>query len=482
MRHFLPLLPMLFAATAFGQSCDCATTFAWMVPTFETNDAGFKLVVDRKGEAEYAQHTAVFRQRVAGVKDPQACAELLNAWLQWFRKGHIGIGPTEQAFTAAAADVPGTAPARRVMAVNEAKLMKQWSEVRQLGPFEGIWTMGAYRVAVVKDAERKNGFVAVILSSRNPNWKPGEVKAEFAPSNGGFAGTFYMGDRSPKPVDVQAVPDAAALLDMNGIWVRAFPATALSPAEALLVRIQSAEAPFMQRLSERTLYLRIPSFLFEQKPAIDSVLAANDVLIRSTENLIIDIRNGTGGSDASYRGLVPYLYSGPMRSVGAKLWCTELNAQGFEGYADQIGRDTEDGRRCLDVAGRMRAAPATWLDMDEQTWSVDSAHTVLPLPRRIGILCNEGNGSTDEQFLLDARTSAKVKIFGRPTMGALDVSNVNMALSPDGCFKLAYTMSMSHRLPHMPVDVMGIQPDHYLDEGIPVTDWVGYVQQVLEGG
>jgi hypothetical protein len=119
--------------------------------------------------------------------------------------------------------------------------------------------------------------------------------------------------------------------------------------------------------------------------------------------------------------------------------------------------------------------------MDEQTWSVDSAHTVLPLPRRIGILCNEGNGSTDEQFLLDARTSAKVKIFGRPTMGALDVSNVNMALSPDGCFKLAYTMSMSHRLPHMPVDVMGIQPDHYLDEGIPVTDWVGYVQQVLEG-
>jgi hypothetical protein len=33
----------------------------------------------------------------------------------------------------------------------------------------------------------------------------------------------------------------------------------------------------------------------------------------------------------------------------------------------------------------------------------------------------------------------------------------------------------------MPVDVMGIQPDHYLDDGIPVSGWVGYVQRTLEG-
>ncbi len=481
MRHFLPALAVLFAATANAQPCDCAATFNWLVPTFEANDAGFKLVLDRKGQAEYAKHTAQYRERAAGASDPMACAEVLNGWLLWFRKGHIGAGPTEQAFKATAADSSRPASAHRSVAVTEEQLMRMWSDVRQMGAMEGIWTMGSYRVAVMKDADRMGGFVAVILSSRNPNWRPGEVKAEFAPSNGGYAGTFYLGDRSPKPVEVRAVPGASALLDMNGIWVRAFPTMALPAEEELLVRIQSAEAPFMQRLSERTLYLRIPSFRFEQKPAIDSVLVANDGLIRSMENLVIDIRNGTGGSDASYRNLIPYLYTGPMRSMGVKLWCTELNAKGFESYADQNGRDTEDGRWCLDVAGRMRAAPGTWLDMDKQPWSVDSAHTVLPMPRRIGIVCNEGNGSTDEQFLLDARTSAKVKIFGRPTMGALDVSNVNMALSPDGCFQLWYTMSMSHRLPHMPVDVMGIQPDHYMDEGIPLSNWITHVQRVLEG-
>jgi hypothetical protein len=472
----------LLATVTHAQPCSCPATFDWMVRTFEENDAGFKLVVDRKGEAEYAKHTADFRAQVAGAKDPQACAGLMNQWLQWFRKGHIGVMPLEPALKGAAAvATPGNGPGPRVIPVSEAQLMKQWGEMRQPGPFEGIWTMGAYRVAVMKDAERKDGYVAVILASKNPNWKPGDVKAEFAPVEGGFAGTYYMGDRSPMRTAVSSVPGTTALLDMNGFWARVFPVTALSPAEALLLRVQGAELPFVERLSERTLYLRIPSFLFEQKRAIDSVLAANDALIRSTENLVIDIRNGTGGADASYSGLIPYLYTGPMRSVGAKLWSTELNAQGYEYFADQRGRDTEDGRRCLEVARGMRAAPGTWLDMNEQIWSVDSSYTVLPLPRRIGIICNEGNGSTDEQFLLDARTSAKVKIFGRPTKGSLDVSNVHMVNSPDGCYQLGYCMSLSHRLPHMPVDVMGIQPDHYLDEAIPKLEWVEYVQQVLEG-
>jgi hypothetical protein len=268
---------------------------------------------------------------------------------------------------------------------------------------------------------------------------------------------------------------------MNGLWVREYPATELNAEERVLVRSISADAPFIERLSENTLNLRIPSFAFEQKVLIDSVLAANDALIRITENLIIDIRNGTGGSDASYAGLMPYIYTGPIRSVGVKLWCTELNAAGYEGYADMFGRDTEDGAFCLDVATRMRSNLGTWLDMNEQPWSVDSSHTVLPYPQRVGILCNGGNGSTDEQFLLEARTSAKVKLFGHPTMGSLDVSNMRRVTSPDGCFELGYTMSMSHRLPRMPVDVMGIQPDHYLDEGIPVSAWVGYVQRVLEG-
>ncbi|QQR87309.1 MAG: hypothetical protein IPJ76_03550 [Flavobacteriales bacterium] len=471
--------------TLVAQTCDCPTTFAWMVTTFEENDAGFQLVVDRKGTAEYAKHTEASRARVAGITDLRACTQALNDWLQWFRHGHIGIEPTEKATAAQQAGPPpvnggAPRPPGRTIKVNEAALLKQWSKANGREPVEGIWSLGAYRLAVTKDATKPGTYAAVILSSTNPNWKPGEVKAEFAATGDGFAGTYFMGDHSPEPVQVRLVPGSGGLLEMNGLWVRELPPAGLTMEEQVTLRTGNANTPFLERLSDRTLYLRIPSFAFGQKVLIDSVLAANDTLIRSTENFIIDIRNGTGGSDASYAGLIPYLCSGPMRSVGVKLRATELNAAGYEAYADMFGRGTEDGRECLDVATRMRAALNTWLEVEDQPWTVDSSHAVLPFPLRVGIICNGGNGSTDEQFLLDVRTSAKVKLFGHPTMGSIDVSNMRLVTSPDGCFELGYTMSMSHRLPTMPMDVMGVQPDHYLDGGIPVSGWVSYVRRTLE--
>ena len=485
------LLPVTFliATSTSAQPCDCPATFAWMVSTFEQNDAGFQLVVDRKGKAAYDEHTGVFRKRVAEAKDLMVCTELLNGWLQWFRRGHIGIGPTElaqQAQQQQSSTTPtaaATFPAGRTVKLKEADLVKR---LERLGdarhPLEGIWSGGPYRAAIVRQPKDSTRFDAVILASKNPNWKPGEVKVELQrQADGRYTGTFYMGDHSTEPVEAVLQGESGSLLQMGANWTREVPAPRFTQAERMHQRAMEAEAPFLERLNERTLYLRIPSFDFAQKVLIDSVLSANDALIRSTENFIIDIRNGTGGSDASYAGLIPYLYTGPMRSVGVKLWATELNAAGYEAYADMFGRDTEDGRWCMDAAARMRAAIGTWLDMNDQPWSVDSSHTVSPFPQRVGILCNGGNGSTDEQFLLEARTSAKVKLFGHPTMGSLDVSNMRQVTSPDGCFQLGYTMSMSHRLPRMPVDVMGIQPDHYLDEGIPELGWVGYVQEVLEG-
>ncbi|HMQ76522.1 MAG TPA: S41 family peptidase [Flavobacteriales bacterium] len=479
----------LLSTAIHAQPCACPATFDWMVTTFEQNDAGFQLVVDRKSQAAYAEHTQALRAKADSAGDLIACSRVLDEWLHWFRKGHIGIGPTEQAQQAdkqqkASTPVGATTfPAGRMVKITEAELVKRLERAGSgRHPLEGVWALGPYRVGIVRQPKDSTHFDAVILASENKNWRPGEVKVELErTADGRYAGTFYMGDHSPEPVEAALQGSGGSMLQMRGVWMRQVPAPQFSPAERMHQRAMDAEAPFLERLSDNTLYLRIPSFAFEQKVLIDSVLAAHDALIRSTANLIIDIRYGTGGSDASYGGLIPYLYTGPIRSVGVKLRATALNAAGYEAYADMFGRDTEDGRACLDVAARMRASLGSWIEGDAQRWSVDSTHTALPFPQRVGILCNEGNGSTDEQFLLEARTSYKVKLYGRPTFGSLDASNMRQVTSPDGCFQLGYTMSLSHRLPHMPVDVMGIQPDHYLDGGIPEMEWVEHVQGVLEG-
>src|SRR5690606_6289341 len=105
--------------------------------------------------------------------------------------------------------------------------------------------------------------------------------------------------------------------------------------------------------------------------------------------------------------------------------------------------------------------------------TIDSMDRILPKPNRVAILINEYCGSTTEQFLLDAKQSGKVKLYGRSTYGALDFSNMTSAISPSGEFQLWYCTSKSLRIPGMEIDGRGIQPDYYLDSSIPEKDWVG---------
>jgi C-terminal processing protease CtpA/Prc len=105
--------------------------------------------------------------------------------------------------------------------------------------------------------------------------------------------------------------------------------------------------------------------------------------------------------------------------------------------------------------------------------------TVYPFPRNVAILVNHQNASTDEQFLLAAKQSRKVKIFGTSTFGSLDFSNMYFVPSPCNEFKLGYCISKSLRVPEMAIDGRGIQPDYYIDKTIPTYKWIAFVYETL---
>lgn len=106
-------------------------------------------------------------------------------------------------------------------------------------------------------------------------------------------------------------------------------------------------------------------------------------------------------------------------------------------------------------------------------------------PARVAVLVDRDCGSSCEQFLLAARQSFRVKLIGRNSGGALDYSNLRMQPLPSGLRQLAYATSRSARLPHLQVDLDGIQPDIYLP---PPTDEAGREDEIvrvrrwLEGG
>ena len=255
----------------------------------------------------------------------------------------------------------------------------------------------------------------------------------------------------------------------------------------LYSRFLNSTTPFIVQLNSNTLYLRIPSFNGNEKAKIDSLIAKNKAKILQTENLIIDIRNGTGGNDDSYEELMPFIYTNPIRMPTVEFRSTKLNNQRMYDFSTNSGLALQFGLN--PTAKQMKEFKAKYdtlsnhlgefVNLNSYNVSITKFDTVYPFPKNIGIMINHNNVSTDEQFILEARQSKKVKLFGETTKGGLDFSNLNLAFTPNKDFVLVYTLTKSLRIPYMPVDDIGIKPDYFIDKEIPEYKWIEYVKNIL---
>jgi len=472
-----------------AQECNCSATFEWVVNTFEKNDAGFQYVIDKKGLDDYQKHTAAFKEKVKDITKLADCQFAVYNWLKYFRPGHIGISIKGQQFANGGNAKLNADSIRRVYSgaktinLSRAQLMSTLNKKKNKNPIEGIWTDGRYVIGIIgddKDVVKYSGF---IIKADSIYWMPKQIKVDLTLDAGKkiFAADYYMQNHSKQVTQGYLVDGTNNLMVLyNAYWTRVDPEKPSTKKELILTEFSKSQKPFIEKLSDKTLYLRIPAFLADQKHIIDSSLLKYDSLIKATPNLIIDIRNGTGGSDASYANIMPYLYTSPVRSVNVQLLATELNAAAFEKYAKQYD-DTSNINYCLRMAQNMRKHIGAFISNSNEIATTDTSKAVvLPNPKKVGIICNHNNGSTDEQFLLEAKQSTKVKVFGRSTFGSLDISNMNFIDSPDGKFQLGYCMSKSYRIPDFTIDGVGIQPDYFIDDAIKDTDWIDYTQSVLE--
>ncbi len=297
--------------------------------------------------------------------------------------------------------------------------------------------------------------------------------------DGSFTVFYSMRNHSKEKVKAKFIGTSFNLMEMiNEVWIKKYPSNKLSKNEDLYQKFLNSSKPFLQKLSDKTLYLRIPSFVYSEKEHIDNLLEENDKTIKSTENLIIDIRNGTGGSDYSYFGLLPYIYTNPIRRIGMLYRATELNASAFEGYAKEIG-DQETINYLYKLSDKIRNCKNKYYD-DGVIVDIESSYSKSIFPKKVAIICNKYNGSTDESFLYDAKQSQKVKIFGTPTIGALNTSNINTITTPNKKYTLYYTLTLNKRVPNYLIDDIGIQPDIYIDETIDDINWIDFVKKYLE--
>ncbi len=242
-------------------------------------------------------------------------------------------------------------------------------------------------------------------------------------------------------------------------------------------------------MNDSTYFLRIPSF---RDSTSNQMIKDNWEAITSRPYLIVDLRCNSGGNDQNFDALMSLTYSGPYLTHGVEQYATP---DFLDFFKDIIAHEPQSEWRdyLQELTDSMENHLGDYvLRPGMQRIRLVRRDTVYQNPRRIGLLIHGQNASSAEQYILEAKESEKVVLFGNErTSGTLDLSNVFAITSPSGWLKLYIPTTRSCRWPDIVIDGKGITPQipipyeesriEALQEKDGIGEEIRYIERVLRG-
>ena len=238
-------------------------------------------------------------------------------------------------------------------------------------------------------------------------------------------------------------------------------------------------------MNDSTFFLRIPSFADSES---NKIVEKNLKEITSRPYLIVDLRGNGGGNDMNFQTLMALVYSQPYLTHGVELYATPDFLSLYRKLATENPKETW-AKFCQDMADSVAQHLGGYvLRPGLQRIRLIKRDSVYPYPRKVGILIHGRNASSAEQFILEAKNSEKVTLFGNePTQGTIDLSNVYSFTSPLGWFQLSIPTTRSCRWPDITIAGKGIAPQIPVPypDSMQERDLIGeeilYIERVLRG-
>jgi hypothetical protein len=450
MRLLLSSLLVFCVQLVQAQTCNCTKIFDSVQLYMTKNYAGFADKTNTGNEQIFLTHTSQMRSLSQTATTTPQCFYVINKWLSFFKDQHVYLNTTPNADT---------------ISLSKAEL----SRLQRSNPdsIEGIYYYGTdsiYKVAVVKNKKGLRSYAGVIVASKAPTWKRGELKFELILNSDGHY-DMNLFNRNHEVTPGQLDPD----------WVKAGVARAsITNVPSALFKEEENHTVFFKQIDSATGYLRVQSFDGAYYRKIDSVVYTNKSLIQRLPRLVIDVRGNGGGSDRSKKALQEIIYTQPVKDIGNDIWATPENVLAWEILIRKYRGKLPDDHlnRLQRKIDKTKGVNGFMNFNDDVTYTV--AET-WPQPQKVAILIDKGCGSSTEEFLLEALQSKKVILAGTPSAGVLDYSNVVAKEFACPNFELHYPTTRSRRIDlGQGIDNKGIQPNMPLD-----FNKAGWFQELL---
>jgi len=477
----LVLLVTLISLTK-AQTNECIKDFDFLVQKIKADYPGYSDKVTTKTAPELIKLEQELRNKIQLY--PDSSRKYLSTYADWFKDHHLRVMKLRSS-----ANVASSKPELKYKTLNIDSLKILQS--KKSTP-EGIWHSYRGNIAIIKSIDGHD-YVGISVSFQN--YETNQIVFTLTPEKQSeYSLISYPYYNNYKPTNGKAsIRLNDNIIELHDDMRLVRKTNSETYDNALLMSYipeypnGTNTYPLAIQLSDSTFYLRIPSF---GSNLTETLTKKHWKEITSTPNLIIDVRNNGGGQDNYYSLLSDLIYTHPYKSKGVEWYATKNNIKMYED-AIKNGeiRDGEKGilwTKTLITEMKKNIGGFVIHPMmgTDKTISKDTVYTY---PKRVGIIINENNASSAEQFILTAKHSSKVTLFGNSnTAGVLDYSNAISENLPSKKYELIFPMTRSRRLPNNPIDNIGIAPDILIP--YPATEqlfgrldqWTYFVQNYLE--
>lgn len=213
MKGIVIFLSLLCTSFTYGQNCNCDSIFLQTQKIVEENYAGWFDKVTPDNNSTYTDWTNKQYLLSQKISSDSLCAKLLQQWISFFKDKHLKVKYAAPKALPGKGEIKGNIEILST-GLTEAEISNYFLKNKELDPIEGVYKNTSYQLAVIKV---KTGlFHAIIQTTTNDNWKPGEVKLVIRKKGTGYEGSFYEGDKSD--ISVHKVQLIDNILDFDIVF------------------------------------------------------------------------------------------------------------------------------------------------------------------------------------------------------------------------------------------------------------------------